>query len=133
MSETSSAYKLGELTSDMAAVKRDITDIKAGQKEILQRIDNLHVVTVERWEKRNAYVDTKLGEHDAAIEALKEYNRLERNSMFYKIREFIGKTAVKVIGASLFGLMVVVVLYYVQRTTEYGEMMKAYQIKVKGE
>ena len=133
MTEGDEKYKLGELTADMAAVKHDIVDIKAGQKEILQRIDNLHVVTVERWEKRNAYVETKLGEHSAAIEALQEYYRLEHESMFYKIREFIGKTAVKVIGASLFGLMVVAVLYYLQRTNEYAEMMKDYQAKVKGE
>ena len=39
-------YKLGELTADMAAVKRDIVDIKAGQKEILHRLDNLSVVSL---------------------------------------------------------------------------------------
>ena len=131
MKDGDEKYKRGELTADMAAVKRDITDIKVGQKEILKRIDNLQVVTVERWEKRNAYVDTKFGEHSAAIEALQEYNRLERNSMFYKIRQFIGNTAIKVIGASLFGLMVVAALYYLQRTSEYAEMMKDYQAKVK--
>jgi len=133
MTDGDEKYKLGELTADMAAVKRDIVGIKEGQKEILHRLDNLHVVAVERWEKRNAYVDTELGEHAAAIEALQEYNRLERNSMFYKIRQFIGNTAIKVIGASLFSLMVVAVLYYVQRTNEYAEMMKDYQTKVKGE
>lgn len=130
---TDEKYKLGELTADMAAVKRDIVDIKSGQKEILHRMDNLHVVTVERWEKRNAYVDAKFGEHSTAIEALEEYNRLERNSMFYKVRQFIGNTAIKVVGASLFGLMVIAVLHYVQRTGEYTEMMKDCQAKVKGE
>ena len=133
MTSDSSEYKLGELTSDMAAVKRDIIEIKAGQKEILQRINNLSAVTVERWEKRNAYVDKKFAEHEAAIEALQEYNKTERNSVFYKIREFIGNTAVKVIGVSLFGLMAVAVLYYVQRTSEYTDLIKNYEAKVRGE
>ena len=131
MGDNSPEYKLGELTSDMAAVKRDIIEIKAGQKEILQRINNLSAVTVERWEKRNAYVDEKFAEHETAIEALQEYNKTERNSVFYKIREFIGNTAVKVIGVSLFGLMAVAVLYYVQRTSEYTDLIKHYEAKVK--
>lgn len=131
MTEGDEKYKLGELTADMAAVKRDIVDIKSSQKEILHRLDNLHVVSVEQWEHRNAYVDKALGEHTEAIKSLQEYNRLERNSMWYKVRQFVGNTAVKVIGASLFGVMVIAVLYYVQKSAEYGDMMKDFQARIK--
>ena len=66
-------YKLGELTADKAAVKRDIFDIKAGQKEILHRLDNLSVVSLERQGKRNAHVDARFDANEARLEALEDF------------------------------------------------------------
>lgn len=131
MTDVDEKYKLGELTADMAAVKRDIVDIKAGQKEILHRLDNLSVVSVERWEKRNAHVDKTFAAHNVRIESLEDSITAWRNSTANKILVFLDKTAVQIIGTAIFGLLVVSIFYYVQKLSEYGEVMREFQSKVQ--
>jgi len=101
MTDGDEKYKLGELTADMAAVKRDIVDIKAGQKEILHRLDNLSVVSVERWEKHNAKVDARFDSHNARLEALEDISKLRDSSIWTKIGKAFEKNLVNYIGAGI--------------------------------
>lgn len=101
MTEGDEKYKLGELTADMAAVKRDIVDIKAGQKEIIKKLDNVNAVSVERWEKRNKYVDDKFSEHERRFEALEDINKLRESSIWTKIGRAFEKNLINYIGAGI--------------------------------
>jgi len=101
MTDGDEKYKLGELTADMAAVKHDILEIKATQREIIQKIDNIHAVSVERWEKRNKYVDDKFSEHDLRIEALEDINKLRDSSIWTKIGRAFERNLVNYIGAGI--------------------------------
>lgn len=127
MTDGDEKYKLGELTADMAAVKRDIVDIKAGQKEILHRLDNLSVVSVERWEKRNAKVDARFDAHEARLEALEDFVDRESDSILTKVRGFVSSTVVKIVGGMVIVLLGLAIMYYVQKTGEYGEMIRNIQ------
>lgn len=101
MTEGDEKYKLGELTADMAAVKRDIVDIKAGQKEILHKIDAINAVSVERWEKRNKYVDDKFSAHERRFEALEDINKLRDSSIWTKIGLSFEANFIKFVAAGL--------------------------------
>ena len=128
MTEGDEKYKLGELTADMAAVKRDIVDIKAGQKEILHRLDNLSVVSLERWEKRNAKVDARFDANEARLEALEEFVDRESDSILAKVRGFVSSTVVKIVGGMVIVLLGLAIMYYVQKTGEYSEMIRNIQV-----
>lgn len=101
MTDGDEKYKLGELTADMAAVKRDIVDIKVGQKEIINKIDAINAVSVERWEKRNKYVDDKFSEHERRFEALEDINKLRDSSIWTKIGVSFEANFIKFIAAGL--------------------------------
>lgn len=128
MTDGDEKYKLGELTADMAAVKRDIVDIKAGQKEILHRLDNLSVVSLERWEKRNAKVDAHFDANETRLEALEDFVDRESDSILTKVRSFVSSTVVKIVGGIVIVLLGLAIMYYVQKTGEYGEMIRNIQV-----
>lgn len=127
MTEGDEKYKLGELTADMAAVKHDVLEIKATQKEIITKLDNMNAVTVERWEKRNAAVDARLQAHNDRLEKLEECQRIERQTSWYKLRQFIDNTVVKVVGSAIFGMVLIAVIYYVQQSNEYAHILQDLQ------
>lgn len=101
MTEGDEKYKLGELTADMAAVKREVLEIKATQKEIIAKIDNINAVSVERWEKRNKYVDDKFSAHERRFEALEDINKLRDSSIWTKIGRAFERNLVNYIGAGI--------------------------------
>lgn len=101
MTDGDEKYKLGELTADMAAVKRDVVEIKTNQKEIIAKIDSINAVSVERWEKRNKYVDDKFSAHGLRIEALEDINKLRESSIWTKIGRAFEKNLVNYIGAGI--------------------------------
>lgn len=111
-------YKLGELTADMAAVKGDVLEIKVTQKEIIQKLDSINAVSVERWEKRNKYVDSELGDIKTRLDAIEDDKKLELNSAWYKIRLFVDSAFVKLFGAAIFGVILVAFMYYAQKIIE---------------
>lgn len=124
MTEGDEKYTLGVLTADMAAVKREVGEIKLSQHEIITKIDNFNAVTVERWEKRNSYVDGKLKDHEYRLNALEEARMLDTNSSWYKVLKFLDNSLVKAIGVSLFGVILIALLYYAQQSSEYGQIIK---------
>jgi len=108
MTEGDEKYKLGELTSDMSAVKNsqaemkiDIKEVRHDQKEIISKIDSINSVSVERWEKRNKFVDEKFMAHNLRIEALEDINRLRDSSVWTKIGVSFEANFVKFIAAGL--------------------------------
>jgi len=101
MTDGDEKYKLGELTADMAAVKVDVLEIKVTQKEIIYKIDNINAVSVERWEKRNAYVDKKFLETDKAIKALQDINTLRDSNIWVRIANAFETNLIKYIGAGI--------------------------------
>ena len=114
MTEGDEKYKLGELTADMAAVKRDIVDIKEGQKEIINKIDAINAVSVERWEKRNKYVDDKFTEHERRFEALEEINKLRDSSIWTKIGVSFEANFIKFVAAGLLVFAISVAYVYLK-------------------
>ena len=114
MTEGDEKYKLGELTADMAAVKRDIVDIKEGQKEIINKIDAINAVSVERWEKRNKYVDDKFTEHERRFEALEEINKLRDSSIWTKIGLSFEANFIKFVAAGLLVFAISVAYVYLK-------------------
>ena len=114
MTEGDEKYKLGELTADMAAVKRDIVDIKAGQKEIINKIDAINAVSVERWEKRNKYVDDKFTEHERRFEALEDINKLRDSSIWTKIGVSFEANFIKFVAAGLLVFAISVAYVYLK-------------------
>lgn len=114
MTEGDEKYKLGELTADMAAVKRDIVDIKEGQKEIINKIDAINAVSVERWEKRNKYVDDKFTEHERRFEALEDINKLRDSSIWTKIGVSFEANFIKFVAAGLLVFAISVAYVYLK-------------------
>ena len=114
MTEGDEKYKLGELTADMAAVKRDIVDIKEGQKEIINKIDAINAVSVERWEKRNKYVDDKFTEHERRFEALEDINKLRDSSIWTKIGLSFEANFIKFVAAGLLVFAISVAYVYLK-------------------
>ncbi len=115
----------------MAAVKGDVQEIKAdlkeskrehkaGQREIIKRIDGLSAVTVERWEARNEYVDGQLSDHEIRIQAMEKRHTIEDNAISSKLRLFIEREIVKIIGISIIGVLLVSVFYYVNQSSNYS-------------
>lgn len=138
MSEGDEKYKLGELTSDMAAVKRsqsemrsDIKEVRADQKEIIHKIDAINAVSVERWEKRNAYVDKTFAAHNVRIESLEDSLKTWQESTFSRILAFLDKTAVQVIGFAVFAVLLAAIIISAQKSAEYGELIREFQSKVQ--
>jgi len=108
MKDPDEKYKLGELTADMAAVKQsqaemkvDVKEVRHDQKEIITKIDNINAVSTERWEKRNAYVDQKFGQHDTRIEALETLNTLREASIWMKLGKSFETKLVNYVGAAI--------------------------------
>ena len=128
MTEGDEKYKLGELTADMAAVKRDVVEIKTNQKEIIQKLDSINAVSVERWEKRNKYVDDKFSAHDLRIEALEDINRLRESSIWTKIGRAFEKNLVNYIGAGILIFALSVAFIYLRNDLVQS---KAPTIKIK--
>ena len=114
MTEGDEKYKLGELTADMAAVKRDIVDIKEGQKEIINKIDAINAVSVERWEKRNKYVDDKFTEHERRFEALEDINKRRDSSIWTKIGLSFEANFIKFVAAGLLVFAISVAYVYLK-------------------
>ena len=114
MTEGDEKYKLGELTADMAAVKRDIVDIKEGQKEIINKIDAINAVSVERWEKHNKYVDDKFTEHERRFEALEDINKLRDSSIWTKIGVSFEANFIKFVAAGLLVFAISVAYVYLK-------------------
>lgn len=114
MTDGDEKYKLGELTADMAAVKHDVLEIKATQKEIIQKLDNINAVSVERWEKRNKYVDDKFSEHERRFEALEGINKLRDSSIWTKIGISFEANFVKFVAAGLLVFAISVAYVYLK-------------------
>lgn len=87
MTDGDEKYKLGELTADMAAVKRDVVEIKTNQKEIIQKLDNINAVSVEVWQNRNTHVDDVFTKHNKRLIALEEDKRARDASLSKKIAD----------------------------------------------
>ena len=133
MTEGDERYKLGELTADMAAVKHDVEEIKADQKEIIAKIDNLKAVTVERWEKRNKYVDDMFAAHDLRLKSLEDTQRIDEASIWFKVRKFLDKEMVRVFGLAIMGVLVASLFYYVQKSSDYADTLKEVQKAINQE
>lgn len=121
MTDGDEKYKLGELTADMAAVKSDVLEIKVTQKEIIAKIDNLNAVSVERWEKRNKYVDDKFSEHEQRFEALEDINKLRESSIWTKIGRAFEKNLVNYIGAGILIFAISVAYIYLRNDLEQSK------------
>lgn len=128
MTEGDEKYKLGKLEAGVEAVQGDVAEIKTTQKEIIHKLDNISAVSVERWEKRNKHVDAMFSEDRARIADLEEARRLYLSSPWYKVRAFIDSSMVKIVGGALVSLLIVAVLYYVQKTAEYGDLIRDVQV-----
>lgn len=128
-------YQLGKLTSDMGAVKADIAEMKIdqkesakefkdGQKEILKRIESLRAVSVKDWQARNKWVDERFAGHELRLDALEQRQEIDRHSISYKVKMFMEKELVKVVGLAMVGVILASVFYYVGQANEYQEMVK---------
>jgi len=99
----------------------ELVDIKESQKEILHRLDNLSVVSVERWEKHNAKVDARFNAHGLRIEALEDINKLRDSSIWTKIGRAFEKNLVNYIGAGILIFAISVAYIYLRNDLEQSK------------